>query len=112
MCNILIKKLAILTEIFIIYLLKILKYKTTPIIIPNIMYERISPFVKLIIEIISTIPDKIQNKASCKYVIKSNVLITFLCILKKSNKSPIIIPVIAKIISIFIWSYNEVIKFF
>ena len=38
-----------------------------------------------------------QNKISCIYVIKSKCFIIFLCILKKSNKIPIIVPVMTKI---------------
>ena len=100
-----------LTDIFIINLLNIEKYIIIPKTIPKNIYDLSSPFVNFITENITIIPENSQNKISCIYVTKSNVFIIFLWILKKSNRIPIIIPVITNISNVVIWFDVESFKF-
>lgn len=95
------------TNIFIIYLLIIIKYISIPRIIPKIIYILISPLVYFMITNIIIRPETIQNKISCIYVMKSHVLRTLRWILKKSNNNPIHIPVRKNINTVLNWLSNS-----
>ena len=96
-------KLIIVTFIFIIYELTVIIYNRNPKMVAININHLISPLLNVNIEYSKIIAVKIQNKKSSIIVIKSDVFIVLLDILKMSNISPIIIPSSMKIKNKTIW---------
>lgn len=86
----------IFVQMFIIYLLILIRYTTIPNAIPKNIYPRISPLLTIKILNKRINADINKNIISCIYVIISDVLKHFLKILNKSNIIPIIPPISIK----------------